>query len=93
MDQEGKQISKGSTDTESERNLRLHAEESMREALNRVDDILARLGVFQGSVASALAIDNGEDLVEHSLETVVETYETELFIDVVLSSDIKRRRL
>ncbi|MBT7302501.1 MAG: response regulator [Victivallales bacterium] len=62
---------------EVERNRRLHAERAMASARDRADAEVGRLRVFQDFVAAALAVEDLEDLIELSLEAIVEAFETE----------------
>ena len=62
---------------EDERNRRLHAEEAMAKAHNRVDRELARMLIFQEFITEALENHDKETFIERSLEIVIEAFETE----------------
>ena len=62
---------------EAERNRRLQAELVVAEAKNRVDQELARANTVQRFVDRALGIQELEELIELTLETVVEAFECE----------------
>jgi len=76
---------------EDERNRRLHAEEAMAEARNRVDAELARLRIFQDFIAEALTIDDKQAFIERSLEVAIEAFETEVAAFFVAESEGKLR--
>ena len=72
---------------EAERNRRLHAEQAMAVARNRVDAELNRMRVFQEFMSEALGIVDPEALFERSLEAVVEAFETEVAAVFVVDTD------
>ena len=56
---------------------RHRAEEDIRSELNRLDDVFARLHVFEEFVATSLLIGDAQSFIQHSLKTVIETHEME----------------